>query len=58
MHNWCGGTLQNPATASYDPIFWMLHTPTLSATDRVLDPWASTITEVDDTVWDLGYRYG
>ncbi len=56
MHNWCGRTLQNPATASYDPIFWMLHTPTLSATDRVLDPWASTITEVDDTVWDLGYR--
>ena len=32
--------------------------PTLSATDRVLAPWASTITEVDDTVWDLGYRYG
>ena len=78
VHNWCKGTLQNPATASYDPIFWMLHanadrlwsiwqethqdpalhTPTLSPTDRVLDPWSSTIADVDDTVWDLGYRYG
>ena len=78
VHNWCKGTLQNPATASYDPIFWMLHanvdrlwsiwqethqdpalhTPTLSPTDRVLDPWSSTIADVDDAVWDLGYRYG
>jgi hypothetical protein len=78
VHNWCKGTLQNPATASYDPIFWMLHanvdrlwsvwqethddparhTPTLSATDQVLDPWSSTVADVDDTAWDLGYRYG
>lgn len=78
VHNWCGGTLQSPATASFDPIFWMLHanvdriwsvwqeshtdpvlhTPTLSGADAVMDPWTTTLAGVDDTAWDLGYRYG
>jgi hypothetical protein len=77
VHNWCKGTLQNPSTASFDPIFWLLHgnvdrlwaiwqethdtpgvhAPAITGSDRVLDPWAATITDVDDTAWDLGYRY-
>ena len=77
VHNWCKGTLQNPSTASFDPIFWLLHgnvdrlwaiwqethftpgvhAPAITGTDRVLDPWSVTITDVDDTAWDLGYRY-
>lgn len=74
VHNWCGGTLRNPSTASFDPIFWMLHgnvdriwsvwqethtsptihAPSLTGADVGLDPW--TVTDVDDTAWDLAYR--
>lgn len=78
VHNWCGGTLRNPSTASFDPIFWLLHsnvdrlwaiwqethttpvvhTPSLSGPEQVLDPWNVTIVDVDEPAWDLGYRYG
>ena len=77
VHNWSKGTLQNPSTASFDPIFWLLHgnvdrlwsvwqetnyapivdAPAITGADRILDPWSVSITDVDDTAWDMGYRY-
>jgi hypothetical protein len=77
VHNWSKGTLQSPSTASFDPVFWLLHgnvdrlwsiwqetnyasvvdAPSITGADRVLDPWSVSITDVDDTAWDMGYRY-
>lgn len=37
-----------------DPV---TQTPALTGVDRVMDPWTQTVDDVDDTVWDLAYRY-
>lgn len=41
VHNWSGGTLGSPSTASFDPIFWMLH----SNVDRIWAVWQETHTD-------------
>ncbi|MGW3204195.1 tyrosinase family protein [Streptomyces sp. NPDC001135] len=73
VHNWCNGTISDPATAAQDPIFWLLHanvdriwdhwqlthtgTPTLSHQDAVLDPWLSFTATTADDITQLGYAY-
>jgi hypothetical protein len=72
VHNWCGGTLRSPPTASQDPIFWLLHanvdriwdlwqlnhggTPSLVGTDAIMDPWTQTASDANDVI-KLGYSY-
>ena len=72
VHNWCNGTITNPATAPQDPIFWLLHAnvdrmwdlwqlnhtaaPSLSGADAIMDPWTETAAAANDTV-KLGYSY-
>jgi hypothetical protein len=72
VHNWCGGTLRSPPTASQDPIFYLLHanvdrvwdswqmthngTPSLAGSDATMDPWAQTATDANDVI-KLGYSY-
>ncbi len=74
VHNWCNGTISNPATATQEPIFWLLHsnvdhiwdhwqlthsgTATLTGTDAVLDPWAPATAASVNDVTALGYSYG
>jgi tyrosinase len=68
VHNWCNGTITDPATASQDPIFWLLHAyvdyvwdrwqgandgvPSLVGADAVLDPWGPL------TIWDVEFTIG
>ena len=39
---------------NYAPV---VDAPAISGPDRILDPWSVSITDVDDTAWDMGYRY-
>lgn len=73
VHNWCNGTITDPATAAYDPIFWLLHAnvdrlwntwqmkhngrPLLKAMDWILDPYSIPASDVD-SILQLGYWYG
>jgi hypothetical protein len=72
VHNWCNGTITAPATASRDPIFWLLHAnvdriwdlwqakrtgmPNLFGLDATMDPWPHTAASVKSVI-GLGYLY-